>query len=365
MPMQVKPKKTVLILGNGFDLDAGRKTRYKDFCESELCPKKYPAPLMKYLNESWSENVLDSLRWYDLEKALFNYGTVASKTIPDFFEPYLMDYIRDFDPYEYTNRSYISIDKEMTELVSFGYAEFGVTRQWAKIHYLDDFRLSIEERDKKAVELIKEKLCEYLKIEENRQLEKKGGAYIVLNALARTSTPISIYNFNYTQLPWDFDWDFSGAIHYVHGNCKMRNIILGAKESLDYPDKYRFVQKIGAPEFRHTDIIDDLYDAKEVIIFGHSLGDNDHDYFRDFFKEQASRHGDSRAKITIFTFDDHSEGLLKREIQEMGAPFTQLSQLRIIKTENLKTNSVPLREFLENYIADPREVRQLLGKLNK
>ena len=38
-------KRRVLIIGNGFDLDLGRKTTYKDFYNSEYCPKKYPAPL--------------------------------------------------------------------------------------------------------------------------------------------------------------------------------------------------------------------------------------------------------------------------------------------------------------------------------
>ena len=42
-----EPRKIVLILGNGFDLDLGLKTSYKDFWESEFCPKDYPAPLIQ------------------------------------------------------------------------------------------------------------------------------------------------------------------------------------------------------------------------------------------------------------------------------------------------------------------------------
>ena len=56
--------KKILILGNGFDLDLGRKTLYKDFYESEFCPKDYPAPLIKHLNEKWTDN-LESVKWYD------------------------------------------------------------------------------------------------------------------------------------------------------------------------------------------------------------------------------------------------------------------------------------------------------------
>ena len=64
--------KKILILGNGFDLDLGRKTLYKDFYESEFCPKDYPAPLIKHLNEKWTDN-LESVKWYDLENEILNY----------------------------------------------------------------------------------------------------------------------------------------------------------------------------------------------------------------------------------------------------------------------------------------------------
>ena len=46
-----EPRKVVLILGNGFDLDLGLKTSYKDFWESNNCPRNYPAPLIYHLNQ--------------------------------------------------------------------------------------------------------------------------------------------------------------------------------------------------------------------------------------------------------------------------------------------------------------------------
>ena len=67
-----EPRKIVLILGNGFDLDLGLKTSYKDFWESEFCPKDYPAPLIHHLNQRWPDN-LDAVKWYDLENELLNY----------------------------------------------------------------------------------------------------------------------------------------------------------------------------------------------------------------------------------------------------------------------------------------------------
>ena len=62
----------VLVLGNGFDLDLGLRTSYKDFWESNDCPKNYPALLIKHLNEKWPDN-LDKVKWYDLENELLEY----------------------------------------------------------------------------------------------------------------------------------------------------------------------------------------------------------------------------------------------------------------------------------------------------
>lgn len=75
--------KHVLVCGNGFDLAIGRKTSYWDFYQSEYCPKRYPAPLIAYLNQNLEgENV----RWLDLETALQNYAIEANKKdFPDFF----------------------------------------------------------------------------------------------------------------------------------------------------------------------------------------------------------------------------------------------------------------------------------------
>ena len=67
--MDKTARNIVVILGNGFDLDLGLKTSYKDFWESEFCPLFYPAPLIYHLNQRWPDN-LDAVKWYDLENEL-------------------------------------------------------------------------------------------------------------------------------------------------------------------------------------------------------------------------------------------------------------------------------------------------------
>ena len=65
-------KKVVAIIGNGFDLDLGLKTMYKDYFESDYWPFKSSLynendGLAKYLNKMFKDN------WNDLESLIYEY----------------------------------------------------------------------------------------------------------------------------------------------------------------------------------------------------------------------------------------------------------------------------------------------------
>lgn len=64
----------LLILGNGFDLNLGRKTRYSDFANSEFWPKDLKSNLFGYLNSK-----KDIEKWFDLEGELANYVSLVKK----------------------------------------------------------------------------------------------------------------------------------------------------------------------------------------------------------------------------------------------------------------------------------------------
>lgn len=65
---QNKIPNRLLIIGNGFDLDLGRKTRYSDFAKSESWPKNLDSQLYGYLN---AKSQIE--RWFDLEGELATY----------------------------------------------------------------------------------------------------------------------------------------------------------------------------------------------------------------------------------------------------------------------------------------------------
>ena len=65
--------KKVFIIGNGFDLDLGWKTSYRDFVSSDYWPLKNNAancPMAEYLKLRTEAD-----RWYDLESMLKTYAS--------------------------------------------------------------------------------------------------------------------------------------------------------------------------------------------------------------------------------------------------------------------------------------------------
>ena len=86
----------------------------------------------------------------------------------------------------------------------------------------------------------------------------------------------------------------------------------------------------------------DLMNADNIIIFGHSLGMNDSQYFKAFFENQSSTKNPKSKNITIFTKNEDSEFAIKRALQEMTnynlSSLYGLNKLQIIKTDELYAN---------------------------
>ena len=111
----------------------------------------------------------------------------------------------------------------------------------------------------------------------------------------------------------------------------------------------------------------DLLDADEVIIFGHSIGENDRQYFKSFFKQQTDYVTARGKDITIFTWDDHSEVENKRSLQKMTdnnlSTLYGLNHVEIIKTSMIKEKPERINAFLSKHICDSMQVRATLQKL--
>ncbi|MCR5408828.1 MAG: bacteriophage abortive infection AbiH family protein [Bacteroidales bacterium] len=200
-----EPRKIVLILGNGFDLDLNLKTRYQDFWESDFCPKDYPAPLIHHLNQCWPDN-RDAVKWYDLENELMKYYMdMASPYDPkDFITDEEKEFLTIFEPYKWDYGMYNDkvdvvqslVDKRVILVAN------KVIRQ-LYVPYKEDLSQSPVWRDRMALQLIKEGLCKYLEALKYEREARDTVAYQVLQFLAvegEEKCSVAIYSFNYTNV---------------------------------------------------------------------------------------------------------------------------------------------------------------------
>ena len=372
MSFMAEPRKIVLILGNGFDLDLGLKTSYKDFWQSEFCPKNFPAPLIAHLNEKWGDN-LEGVKWYDLENELFIYyrDNVSQGKRKDVIDEYEAKFLKTVKPELWQWGTYKEYIEQAQSLYDKGFITFDDTiLRIMRIPYHKEMLESPELRDRKALELIKEGLCKYLQSIHGQPLISNSIALNVLyaaNCARETGNILSIYTFNYTPLFVDYGSGFQNVVHYVHGDCENGKVIIGTKDDSEYDKNYDFLQKSFDPSFNPPALVADLLDSDDVIIFGHSIGENDRQCFKAFFKQQTDFTHPNQKEIIIFTWDDDSEIGIKRSLQKMTdnnlSTLFGLNHVEIVKTSKIKDNPSQFQRFLTRYISDEKQVIVTMDQL--
>ena len=286
--------KRVLIIGNGFDLDLGWKTRFSDFINSTYWPKNmHQGSLLSYLKGKQSVN-----HWFDIEKEI---GIFAS------------------DP---------------------------IRRGQA----LPTIRIN-EDYFNQLVEGFKRYLIE----ETKKDINNDSTAAKVFRDILKNGNFSSIYSFNYTDMHdiasrLSINIDFS--YEHVHGSIKNDDIIIGAPEDKELNKGYEFLYKTFNPHYQSSNLIYDLREAKEIVFFGHSLGPTDYHYFRSFFKRQCfeDMHREDAKKITIFTYDNASRMSIMSQLRAMNDQKTNLLvNLNDFKVIMTKTGGEPdLTNFLKH-----------------
>lgn len=277
-PSSIRQNHSVLILGNGFDIDLGLQTTYKAFFENE---KYWPFKKdIKYEEGSLPFFLNECLgavgTWYDLEEALANYAGCS------------------------TNEGHI--DEEQ------------------------------HKKTKKEFSILCNALEEYLtnqegafikKMQDNHHAKRMKPSHYVLSCFLKKEIR-SIYTFNYTnvrRIARQLILGFDDSYTHIHGSLDNSNIILGTGDQRDIKDDYFNFYKSASPHYESTNLVEDLNSADEVYIFGHSLGLNDHDYFSEFFKMASkSVHkpfAPEKVKVRIFTYDDKSEIAIKKQLMNL------------------------------------------------
>lgn len=247
----------VLIIGNGFDLNLGLKTSYSHFVNSsQFSEINRPDSFFAHIYQRHSIQ-----NWVDVEVELKNYS--QSNNNDSNFEN---------DYYELCNKL---------------------------INYISNIDYSQIIRDSKAFKLIE----------------------------SLTNDNHLIFDFNYTnsisiirnELGRNPNESDNGIIK-LHGAAEDKKVIFGVEDSASIYQEHIFLKKSFPPHYRAISIYDQLINANEIHIFGHSLGETDHTYFKPFF-EYASNPQINQKRRTIFLyyFNDQSYKQLHIQIDKLSS----------------------------------------------
>lgn len=280
----------MLVIGNGFDLNLGLHTTYRDFVNSYTFKKIY----VKRTKEKCSKreavpSILDYLygkkfieKWYDIEQALLEY--VSPKPDGSF-----VNNVKD--------------DKKDYELICK-----------ALIRYLAGLFVNGAINIDQFNEMKKSAAGQILKVVKSKRNILYSFNYTPINIITKIATYI-----DESKVPIVRPHGEITDESIIKAKVEDNSIILGIETNninSIAPD-YSFLLKSNNPAYKSTHIASDLLQTRNVIIFGHSLNQMDFGYFREYF-EYLTQNTDRNRQLTIITKDNKSRVSLLDNLRKSG-----------------------------------------------
>jgi len=249
---------SVLIIGNGFDLNLGLRTSYKD-----------------YMSSSFFRNHLN------LDNELFDY--LANKTDVE---------------------NWIDIEKEL--------ANFSRTKKDYGSFKHDYF-------------LLCETLKDYLTSLDLTNINQASEAYeFLVNSFSENTT---ILNFNYTnsvhhileRASFPNELILQNVTH-VHGSVIGENIIFGVDDKARINADDTFLYKSTSSNYSGRVVRAALRDFDDLKIFGHSLGESDHMYFKEpIFRLGGDLNFGEKLdkKMALYYYEDEGKYQLYKQLHKL------------------------------------------------
>lgn len=285
-----------LILGNGFDIALGYKTKYDDFVNSDFWPFK--------------------------EKDLSLIG-----------EPNLENFI-----YDYT-------DKRRNNLGEVRWIDIeGMLRDYAisKIE-TKSFNDEMVKADLTTYNLLVSKLAEYLRIAlvTHRNYPHFSPVIKLIEAISKSNSNWKGYSFNYTDSREMIDFWASTREYkkpnipftHIHGKINMdsifHTIILGIDDIIEIPKEYKFLRKSWNTYFKSHDLDEDLLNSDQIVLYGLSMGEIDREYFRFFFNriKDTYKVGEKKKGIHFVTYDETSKMGIMESLEQIGIKMSQAKNI--------------------------------------
>ena len=300
--------KSVLVVGNGFDLALGFNTKYSDFVNTRVGNGRF-WPFVDAPSNSWGNTSLHghffeffennsnndgNIHWIDIEGELFKYARSKIGTI-------IPNGLLEQDRNDWNNLKF-----------------------WL---YKFISRIVYETRKNPHENFIN--LMEAIRLNGNFKIAYSFNYTNLCNELS------NYLNFSESELP---------KVINIHGSTSNKedpyNIVLGITEDLTIPNEYHFLFK--SEQTQSNDFIQDLATSDDILLYGLSLGETDFPYFRSFFEYVASLPLGSRKKyITICTYGEESVLSIKNRIRAMGIDLLTLQQKSYFAIIDMGNISLP------------------------
>lgn len=244
-----------VILGNGFDLDLGLKTRYRDFITS-----------------------------------------------PQFLE--LMDsnlsVCKEFNLYRFI--------KGQSELETWGGVEASL------LDFVQSINTQLNNESRNTIRLQYEDLevaiAEYLLNISYEDIRRDSCAYYLLHKLHRI---VNVYSFNYTNINkiCNTNYDF---VNRIHGTVEEKNAILGVQDE-NIMNGLGFVKKSYHSNYNSRDFVKDMLASEHILFFGHSMCMSDKEYFRTLF---VNSQNNKCKHITFIVYDKNDMDMIAYNIEQIS-----------------------------------------------
>lgn len=256
-----------LVLGNGFDLDLGLPTKYSDFAN----PK----------NKEWND-----------------FLNMTGTIIKQCFRTEFVDHMQQAREHEL----WFDIEKE---ICCFAEKHRNLSQEQIGL---------IRYQFETLVEQLRLYIC---RVAVPKNKKDKSLAESLLRKLNSVQHPVAVYTYNYTDCfkICGIVKEDNVKVHYIHGSLSY-NMTLGcrandrSKENLQLDFMYK-----PTIDLQNDNLRQNLTQATEVIIFGHSLNDMDFCYFKDFF--DAVERGNHICKhLTLICKDTKSQEQLMGNIMK-------------------------------------------------
>ena len=271
--------KHIYVIGNGFDIDLGWRTSYKDFYDNHKgweMHRQDKDDLFQYVIRHSGEN------WYDFERTIYDYCLRKSK---------------------------------------------------------EDTPVELMERDYQDYLNFKSQLERFVKERSSEPVNEHSKAYEILTSymekISHTNLPSDmmpeLISFNYTPLKRiakQINPKVELKYTPIHGTIDNNSCIFGFHDDIQIKGLYRDIQKSMDDNYNPGRIMPLLMDAKSITFFGLSMGYIDAVYFKEVLKTASQPGGYKNRKIMDIEFitrDKQSKKDIKKNLQDIGIDIQALS----------------------------------------